>query len=74
MRRARAGGDTPRRAGRNLPVATAVGVTLAALVLVSLYTVVELFVVLVALAVVIARVRAVPRAGAAADIVVPSCR
>ena len=43
-----------RRAGRNVPVATAVGVTLAALVLITLYTVTVLFVVLVAVAVVIA--------------------
>jgi phosphatidate cytidylyltransferase len=43
-----------RRAGRNVPVATAVGATLAALVLISLYTVTALFVVLVAVAVVIA--------------------
>lgn len=42
-----------RRSGRNVPVATAVGVSLAALVLLSLYTVVEAFVALVALAVVI---------------------
>ena len=43
-----------RRAGRNVPVATAVGGTLAALVLVTVYTVTALFVVLVAVAVVIA--------------------
>lgn len=46
-------GPTRRRSGRNVPVATAVGVSLAALVLLSLYTVVEAFVALVALAVVI---------------------
>jgi phosphatidate cytidylyltransferase len=66
----RAGGGTPRRAGRNVPVATAVGVTLAALVLVSLYTVVEAFVVLVALAVVIG-VYEVCHVLASRDIVVP---
>lgn len=43
-----------RRAGRNVPVATAVGVTLAGLVLVTLYTVTALFVALVVVAVVIA--------------------
>lgn len=43
-----------RRAGRNIPVATAVGATMAALVLVSLYTVTVLFVALVVVAVVIA--------------------
>ncbi|MCZ3385655.1 MAG: phosphatidate cytidylyltransferase [Actinomycetia bacterium] len=43
-----------RRAGRNVPVATAVGATMAALVLVSLYTVTVLFVALVVVAVVIA--------------------
>jgi len=43
-----------RRAGRNVPVATAVGVTLAALVLITLYTVTALFVALVVVAVVIA--------------------
>ncbi len=68
--RARSGGDAPRRAGRNVPVATAVGVTLAALVLVSLYTVVEAFVVLVTLAVVIG-VYEVCHVLASRDIVVP---
>lgn len=68
--RARPGGDAPRRAGRNVPVATAVGVTLAALVLVSLYTVVEAFVVLVTLAVVIG-VYEVCHVLASRDIVVP---
>lgn len=43
-----------RRAGRNVPVATAVGATMAGLVLVSLYTATALFVALVAVAVVIA--------------------
>jgi phosphatidate cytidylyltransferase len=43
-----------RKAGRNVPVATAVGVTLALLVLATLYTVTALFVALVALAVLIA--------------------
>ena len=43
-----------RRAGRNVPVATAVGVTLAAVVLITVYTVTALFVALVAVAVVIA--------------------
>ncbi|HVQ17713.1 MAG TPA: phosphatidate cytidylyltransferase [Actinomycetes bacterium] len=42
------------RAGRNLPVAIAVGVALAALVLGTLYTVQEFFVALVVLAVVVA--------------------
>lgn len=69
-RRVRPGGDAPRRAGRNVPVATAVGVTLAALVLVSLYTVVEAFVVLVTLAVVIG-VYEVCHVLASRDIVVP---
>ena len=49
-----AGTGKKRRAGRNVPVATAVGVTLAALVLVTLYTVTALFVALVVVAVVIA--------------------
>ncbi|MFL6071372.1 MAG: phosphatidate cytidylyltransferase [Actinomycetes bacterium] len=40
-----------RRSGRNVPVATAVGVALAALVLLTLYTVTFLFVALVTLAV-----------------------
>lgn len=43
-----------RKAGRNVPVATAVGATLAALVLVTLYTATALFVALVALAVIVA--------------------
>lgn len=68
--RVRAGGGAPRRSGRNVPVATAVGVTLAALVLVSLYTVVEAFVVVVALAVVIG-VYEVCHVLASRDIVVP---
>jgi phosphatidate cytidylyltransferase len=42
-----------RRAGRNVPVATAVGVSLAALVLLTLYTVTFLFVGLVTIAVMI---------------------
>lgn len=43
-----------RRAGRNVPVATAVGATLAGVVLITLYTATALFVALVAVAVVIA--------------------
>jgi phosphatidate cytidylyltransferase len=43
--------ETRPRSGRNVPVATAVGVVLAAVVLLSLYTVTELFVALVAIAV-----------------------
>ena len=46
--------EKQRKAGRNVPVATAVGVTLAALVLVTLYTATALFVALVVLAVVVA--------------------
>lgn len=51
-----AGADVARkrRAGRNVPVATAVGATLGALVLITLYTVTALFVALVVIAVVIA--------------------
>lgn len=41
---------TERRSGRNVPVATAVGLALAGLVLLTLYTVTELFVALVAVA------------------------
>ncbi|MEO8106130.1 MAG: phosphatidate cytidylyltransferase [Actinomycetes bacterium] len=43
-----------RKAGRNVPVATAVGATMAALVLVTLYTATWLFVALVAIAVMVA--------------------
>ena len=43
--------EVRRRSGRNVPVATAVGVALAVVVLLSLYTVTTLFVALVALAV-----------------------
>jgi phosphatidate cytidylyltransferase len=46
--------EKERKAGRNVPVATAVGLTLAALVLVTLYTATALFVALVVIAVVVA--------------------
>jgi phosphatidate cytidylyltransferase len=64
------GETSKRRTGRNVPVATAVGVTLATLVLVTLYTVTALFVALVAVAVVIA-VYEVCRVLAGRDIDVP---
>lgn len=62
--------DTRRRSGRNVPVATAVGVTLAALVLISLYTAVPAFVALVAVAAVIG-VYEVCQVLSGRDIVVP---
>jgi len=43
-----------RRSGRNVPVATAVGVSMAALVLITVYSATALFVALVAVAVVVA--------------------
>ena len=46
--------EKKRKAGRNVPVATAVGATLAALVLITLYTATWLFVSLVAVAVMVA--------------------
>ena len=46
--------EKKRRAGRNVPVATAVGASMAALVLVTLYTATWLFVALVAIAVMVA--------------------
>ncbi len=62
--------EVKRRSGRNVPVATAVGVALAAVVLVSLYTVTELFVALVAIAVTLG-VYEVCRVLASRDIDVP---
>lgn len=59
-----------RKAGRNVPVATAVGVSLAAVVLLSLYTVTEAFVGVVAVAVAIG-VYEVCHVLAGRDIVVP---
>lgn len=46
--------EKKRKAGRNVPVATAVGASMAALVLVTLYTATWLFVALVAIAVMVA--------------------
>ena len=62
--------DVKRRSGRNVPVATAVGVALATVVLLSLYTVTTLFVVLVAIAVMLG-VYEVCRVLASRDIEVP---
>jgi phosphatidate cytidylyltransferase len=62
--------EVKRRSGRNVPVATAVGVALAAVVLISLYTVTELFVALVAIAVTLG-VYEVCRVLASRDIDVP---
>ena len=62
--------DVKRRSGRNVPVATAVGVALATVVLLSLYTVTTLFVVLVAIAVMLG-VYEVCRVLASRDIDVP---
>lgn len=60
-----------RKAGRNVPVATAVGATLAALVLITIYTVTAFFVALVTIAVVIATYE-VCRVLAGRSIIVPT--